>query len=109
MLGSEDNRRLVKVQTTTLPEVQVQVQVQVLSNQCLQLTLAEWTAALNSSPMGPETVVGTDDNRAALRSLNPDLMESHLPEMDQTPSRAVFLNPWPQSSISSVARLHRTV
>jgi hypothetical protein len=29
--------------------------------------------------------------------------------MDQTPSRAVFLNPWPQSSISSVARLHRTV
>jgi hypothetical protein len=100
MPGSVDNL-LVQVQTTTLPEV--------LSNQCLLLILAEWTEVLSSSsPMVLEKVVGTDANRAALQSLNPDLMGSHHPEMAQTPSRAVFLNPWPQTSISSVAHLHQT-
>jgi hypothetical protein len=60
--------------------------------------------------MAPEMVAVTDANhRVAPQSLsNPDLTVILPREQAQTPSRAAFLNPWPRSTTSSVARLHQT-
>lgn len=76
--------------------------------QCLRLTLAQWKTV--SSPMAPEMAVVTDANhRVAPQSLSQDPTVNLPREQAQTPSRAAFLNPWPRSTTSSVARLHQTV
>jgi hypothetical protein len=75
---------------------------------CLRLTPAQWRTV--SSPMAPEEMVAVTDanHRVAPQSLSRDLMVNLPHEQAQTPSRAAFLNPWPRSTTSSVARLHQT-